>query len=42
MSLKTDIAQEILNFDMDAEVEKITSNMRALLSKKLHKRGLVV
>lgn len=42
MSLKKEIAQEILNFDMDAEVEKITAGIRELLSKKLHRRGVVV
>lgn len=42
MSLKTEIAQQILNFDMDAEVAKITKGIREILSKKLHRRGLVV
>lgn len=42
MSLKTEIAQQILNFDMDAEVAKITQGIREILSKKLHRRGLVV
>lgn len=42
MSLKTEIAQQILNFDMDAEVAKITAGIREILSKKVHRRGLVV
>lgn len=42
MSLKTEIAAKILDFDMDAEVEKITSAIREILSKKVHRRGLVV
>lgn len=42
MSLKKEIAQQILSFDMDAEVAKITAGIRELLSKKLHRRGLVV
>ncbi len=42
MSLKTEIAQQILSFDMDAEVAKITAGIREILSKKVHRRGLVV
>lgn len=42
MSLKSEIAAKILDFDMDAEVEKIASFIREALSKKLHKRGLIV
>lgn len=42
MSLKMEIAQQILDFDMDAEVAKITAGIREILSKKVHRRGLVV
>ena len=42
MSLKSEIAQEILSFDMDAEIDKICSGIREILSKKVHRRGLVV
>lgn len=42
MSLKKEIAQQILSFDMDAEVAKITAGIREILSKRIHRRGLVV
>jgi NAD+ synthase len=42
MSLKEEIAKEILSFDMDAEVDKICTGIREILSKKVHRRGLVV
>ncbi|AUM13612.1 NAD(+) synthase [Ketobacter alkanivorans] len=42
MSLKSEIAQEILSFDMDAEIDKICSGIREILSKKVHRRGLVI
>lgn len=42
MSLKTEIAQQILSFDKDAEVAKITAGIREILSKKVHRRGLVI
>lgn len=42
MTRKAEIAREILDFDREAEVEKICSGMRDLLSRKLHRRGLVV
>lgn len=42
MSLKTEIAQQILSFDKDAEVVKITAGIREILSKKVHRRGLVI
>lgn len=42
MSLKQEIAQEILSFDKDAEIEKICTGIREILSKKVHRRGLVV
>jgi NAD+ synthase len=42
MSLKNEIAQEILSFDKDTEITKICSRIREILGKKLHRRGLVV
>ena len=42
MSLKTEIAQQILSFDKDAEVAKITAGIREIHSKKVHRRGLVI
>ena len=42
MNLKSKIAQEILRFDTEAEIEKICSGIREILSRKLRRRGLVV
>lgn len=42
MSLKTELAQEILSFDKDAAIAQICAGIRENLSKKLHRRGLVV
>jgi NAD+ synthase len=41
MSTKT-FDQHVLDFDKEAEVEKICMRMRTLLSKTLRRRGLVV
>lgn len=39
---KTVLSASVLDFDKDAEVEKITSRLREIVGKELHRRGLVV
>ncbi len=41
MSTET-LTAEVLNMDLGAEVEKITTRLREILSRNLHRRGLVV
>lgn len=36
------LGKNVLELDLDKEVEKISSSLRAILSKDLHRRGLVV
>lgn len=39
---KTVLSASVLDFDKDAEVEKITTRLREIVGKELHRRGLVV
>lgn len=36
------LAQEVLSFDKDAEIDRISSRIRELLARKLKRRGLVI
>ncbi len=40
--MSTRLSDNVLSFDMDKEVEKISEGLREILRNKVHKRGLVV
>lgn len=42
MTLKKNFSKDILNIDLEKETQKITEQIRTILSKKLKRRGLVV